>query len=64
MTAKKSRTIAFRAEPSQQQKLLQIAGSLGKPNNMSVALRYLVDRAPETPGPYKPTVVWEKRESA
>ena len=50
--AAKSKFVAFRAEPGQQKKLIDIAQSLGEGKNMSAALRWLVDQAPEKPGPW------------
>jgi len=54
----KSRYVAARFEPEQQRKLITISNSLGAGGNMSAALRYLVDRAEQTPGPYKPVTQW------
>ena len=45
--------IAFRCPAEQQKKLVSIAQSLGEGKNMSAALRWLVEQAPEQAGTWQ-----------
>ena len=54
MTQADKAFIAFRCTEEEKKKLVSIALSLGEGENMSAAIRWLIEQSPEMPGQWRP----------